>query len=608
MSIIQSGRRRKGEILGVRAKNPGVDEALVVSAGFSGDLYLAGTTVRSSTGSPIASTGTIRVSDIGLIEIGDVLVKNTGTTPTATVTDIRIVAAGSKFTYEIDVSVSGSFSFASGDRLVNTSRRPTAYSDSGDDISLGSSTVTAGSDGILRFYTKAKRVDVKVSGGSPAVTTSIVPDVETGETGVTVNILDYGGSIKDAVAALRDMTEARGGIVYCPAGQYIYEAADLEITIDFPVIVRGDGFNATTFYVNTTAGNKEIDFFRLENNYAAIEDLTLKGTGDGGGGGPGAGRGIVISDSGGPTRGFGAVRRCQIYGFASYGIDIGGVSSGQGPFDIARIEHCEIAGSQSGAQLRVGLASTMILVENCRLKAISPSGPESPTGVVCVELDSGANVHLLNCDASPIDHSTNIVATVFSSGSYTNPKDGPAHVVIENCDFEHGSAPGSETVPAIYVQGASRVEVRNTIVYQMGSGVHFEDCFAPVTDGVILKALGGSGYHIKITDTINFQDRNSVYEEEDAAPDNGKRRRPTITTAGNNPGWHILGVTLPRYASDSERDTAPGAGADDKRAAVLTGAAIFVDSPGTPASKVQVYDGSAWVGMAKWTGAAAAAV
>ena len=603
-NTIQSGRRRAVQYV-VLVNKSGSDAAKVAGVGATVEVYLQGATVRSATGSPIANggSGTIPISSPGMIEVGDSLQNGTSATPSVTVTAVNRVVVGSKLTFTLSVNSdsNGAFAFASDDRLVNKSRRPTLYKDPGDDISYGGSSCISDANGMVRFYCKARSVDLITSGGTPSAPATMVRDVPADDTGLIVNVQDYGGSIKAAVDALRHLSAGTGGEVYIPAGLYILDTADLPISLDFPCVVRGAGKNATQIYVEATAGNEDLDVFRIEESYCGIEGLTIKGRAT-----SGTGRGIVIADQGGSTKEFCFVRNVQVLDMSSYAIDIGAVSGGMGAFDLVEVSHSEFAGSETNAQARTGLANTMVTFSNCRFKADSPTGQVSPTGVECVHIDSGANVLFQNCDGRPPDLSTNAVTTNYSSGAYSNPKDGAANVVIDCCDWEYSAAPTTETVPLIYLQGVSCAIVRDTILYQFGSGVHFEDCYAPRIQGCVLKALGGSGYHVKFTDCFYPQEVGNVYEYVDAAPHLGKRVAPTISTGGANPGLssYSAGLRIPVYATDTERDTAPGAGTDDKRASAVAGTMIYVVTPTSPTSHLQIYHGGAWVGIGNQAGGA----
>jgi hypothetical protein len=135
--------------------------------------------------------------------------------------------------------------------------------------------------------------------------------------------------------------------------------------------------------------------------------------------------------------------------------------------------------------------------------------------------------------------------------------------------------------------------------------VLLEDTFGAVVDNCVFKALGSSGYHIKLDGTFHTSLRDNIYEFEDAAPDDGKRDEVTVTLAGANPGWSRMGVGAwqpPTFADDNERDTAPAAGRDDARASTAAGGIIYVTSPTTPSSKLQIRVGAAWIGIGEQDG------
>lgn len=579
----------------------GSDAAQVPTSGARVQVHLAGTTTRSATGSPISSgsSGDIEVSHPGLLKVGDVLKNGTAASPTATVNSITIDA---NLRWKINVTAAGgSFAWAIGDRLVNTSRRPTLYKDIGRRLAWGTNYVDTDADGRIYFYTDSTLVDLLTDSGTgtPAVTAKVVEDVRGGDAGIVLNIRDFGDSIKNALAFGETMPSGGALSIYVPAGVYTYDAADMSIIVSRNCRIFGDGPGCSIIQIEATAGNNNLDLLWLRAPFCVVEGLDLKGRGV-----SGTGRGIVAGKITSDTISHIVIRNCRIFDWSSQCVFFGQVPAVMDPVDIITIEDCEIGGAQAGAQLFIGGASTMVDIRDSR---IDRSGNvNSPSGVYGIHLENCANVQIVNCDGSPSSLTTYYLYAQ-PTNAFAEPQDGGSNLTIMNCDFESQSgAPTTETTPLVYIHGWNNPLVLNSFFYLFGSGIHFEDCYCPKTINCGFKDLGGSGFTVKITDCINYCDLGSSYELADGETSDGRRQPIVLTTAGTNPGQSMLsnGLMVPRYASDSERDTAPATGIDDKRARTVAGTVIWVDSPTSPTSKLQVYNGTVWKGIGDQAGAA----
>lgn len=572
------------------------DNAKVACIGVSADAYLQGATARTATGSPIGSgsSGTIEIGGPGSFEVGDVVQVNTTASPTGTITAIDRDA---NLQWKLTVTASGgSLTWAAGDRIVNTSRRPTLYKDFGLTMSYGSSATTSDSDGMVRCYTTAAAVDLvlaKTAGGTPSMSPTVVPDIDARDRSAVVNVRDFGGSLKAAVAYARNLIGYEGTTIYWPAGYYIYGASDLEITIDFACRIVGDGMWSTIMHVEGASGNQNKDFLTVDTDLFSLSDVSLFGYDT-----TGTGRCIVLGNNL-ATRGRMKITRCQIQDWPSYGIDIGGPGDPNTVgIDYALVEDCDIRGSNTNANLFIGLACTMCAVVDSVVTART-----SPAGVLCFDIHSCANVLLINCSGAPSSLNDYAIRATYPGG-VSIPSDAGTNLVIKGGDFEGYPAPTTETTPIIYIEGFTAPRVEDTLLFQHGSGIELKKTYGAKLTNLTLKGLGASGFEIKMTDTFHTSIDNCMYELNDPGPDLGARRLPVVTLSGANPGFTYLGggIGIPQFYDDAQRDNAPSAGNDDKRARAAAGSMIFVLNPTTPASKLQIHDGSAWVGIPKSTG------
>lgn len=590
-SAVQANRSTKVEYT-VLVDRSGTDTSKVACVGATVNAYLQGGTARSATGSGIAAagSGTIQMSHFGSIEVGDVLQNGTASGVTGTVTAI---ARSSGFAWDVTVTAAGgTLNWAANDRFVNRSRRPTLYKDNGHQISWGGSSVTTDSNGRALFYAPAYAVDLIVSGGTPAVVTAVVQDVGATDTGTEINVKDFGGSIADALTYAHSFPSFVGPLVIkVPAGAYTYATADLNIAVNIGCRIVGEGSGVT--YIQLESGNDNNDLFVVTAANVGIEGMTLYGTGA-----SGTGR-CIYAGSGGGNLQFFYARDLVIHNWSNAGIELG-VSASSTGVDLVRIEQCRIDDSQSGACIIVNSGCTMVTVESSRV-----GSDTMPTGVYAFLIHPAANMRILNVDGNPADTSTYYLYGL-PNNSFAHPDDGGTNLTIDGCDFEWTGAPGAATTPLIYVKGWSGVRITDTILYQMGSGIHLEQCYAPVVSNVVLKALGGSGYEIKFTDCYYPVEDHCIYEAIDGSATYGARRAVAVTLAGVYPGFSRYGggLTVPTFLNDAERDTAAAAGADSKVAITTAGTLIYVVTPTAPTSHLQIRHGGAWVGVGSQAGAA----
>ena len=585
-STIQSGRRRKVELT-VLVDKSGSDASQVVSVGATANVYLAGATVRSATGSPAVSTGqVIPISSPGMIEVGDVLQNGTASSPTFTVTAISRAQSGNKNVWSLTGTASASFAFAADDRLINTSRRPTIYKDPGDDISWGGSSTTSTAAGMVRFYTKARAVDVIVSGGTPSVTATVVRDVEASDTGAVLNVQDYGGSIKEALQAAAAMQpSANPPSIYVPAGAYIYDAADMDIDLDFPVRVYGDGPLSSRIFIEATAGNENLILFNVMSDFVTIEGLGLYGNST-----SGTGEAIRLGD-GVSAIGYCVLRNLFVVDWSSYALNIGLVSGSVEWGDLILIENCLFGGSETNAQVRIGNATTVTKFVGCRFRP-GGSSNTSGAGVVGVKVYNTANVIFDTCDGIPATDGTILIDAIMDTPA-TGDQDGGEHLVISNCDFEGGGAyGGSANTPLVRIDGWSTVVIRDTLFYQFGSGVLLDTCRDARIENCSFKDISANAgaYKIKLTDCKNTLLISNHEETVDGSPNYGLRSNCSWEESGTTAGTITIQngvVGLPRYTTANLP-----AGAAGK---IITGSLAYDTTTNT--MKVLRNDGTTWANV-----------
>lgn len=587
--------------LTVTKDHSGSDPTLVVASGATVAAYRQGATVRTATTVTNGSTTAIPIYDPGDIRVGDTLQVNSTATPSVTVTAIAIDAA-LDWTVTVHNTSGSSFVTALYDRLVNASRRPTLYRESQGASSLGGSSTTTDSNGAAKFYTPSPLLDLVISGSG--VITQVLIDQASGASPLQrINVLDFAGSLVEAlkyVNAEGRTTETYE--IYVPPGLYIFDGADLPIVLDKRVNIIGAGAEQSILIVNPTAGNEDKHLFHITSGVP----ITIQGFGIqhcGASLGAGDGASIMVSS---PYRV--TLRDLDIQNSPSYGIGIGyltGIAT-QGDFTV--IDSCRLRSSYSNSLIAIGQSSTFVEIRNSRIL-----GDTCAAGVYAISIQNSANIWIFHCDGSPSDTSTPFLKTIKSTGSGGTPEDFPCNLTIEDCDWEHSAASGTlgaGAVPMLWIEGVSNPVVRDTLIFQADSGIYFKGCSNPIAQSVVFKDMGsdhsGAGYDIKFEDCVHPGYIGVTHEKADGATNRGRRERPVIVEAGYTAGLYRVGsgLQVPRFATDAERDTAPSATTDDKRPLLTNGTLIWVDSPTSPTSKLQVYNGSAWKGVGDQAGAA----
>lgn len=245
----------------------GADARQIAAGSATVAIYRKGARVSaggSGTGSQVLS-----VSDPGTVGLNDTVVLGTGST-TGTVSAI---AAST-----VTVTWSSSVTWAAGDRIIPTNRRPTAYSDSQGATSLGNS-VTTDSSGNAAFYTRAKDIDAIATVGA---TSRVIADLSGMGGPPGLNPFDWGCAIDGSTDDIAPFTNLlayaaiKGGQeVLLPAGTMVVSTA---ITPTTSVAIRGKG-RGITYIQGSTAGNNIITTASASD--VKIEGITFKRSGSG---------------------------------------------------------------------------------------------------------------------------------------------------------------------------------------------------------------------------------------------------------------------------------------------------------------------------------------
>lgn len=387
-----------------------------------------------------------------------------------------------------------------------------------------------------------------------------------------INAADY-PTLKAAV----DAVPPGGGTVFVPAGAYILDASDLPIVLDRAIQIIGEGVFTTSVYVNSVAGNENLNLFEIENSFCSIENMTLYGHQD-----PettGTGVGVKIGDPDGATIVVVTLRNLQIYRFASYGVQVVGASEQfYGGLDESIFEAVTVAGSQSHAQFGLGRGTTTTRLVNCRAYDGVPGGPTSPTGVLCYEIINCANITLDTCEGSPPSgtHAVHIKQTT----DVGNDQDGGANITIRNCDFER---PERNSVAYLRAELVAGLILEGNLFYDSSTdGIVLAQCYAPLVQGNVFCAI--DNWCIYLDDCRNAVLIANSYEATAAA--GGARSVPNYTDGGTSTGTSVFAggiVKPPGYP------TASLPAYDAQR--VPNGALCF----NTTTGKLLVMSGGGWV-------------
>lgn len=575
-------------------------------SGATVQVYRAGMFVRATNSLAGGATGVLKVAEPGQVEVGDVLQIGTSSSPTATVNSI----SQNGFDWEVNVTIAGgTWNPAVGAWIVNTSRRPTLYANRGGTTSsngvctLSGSTCTTTSNGLAEFYVEPAAVDLIVSGGTPSIAAHIIRDADSGHGPDYFNLrTDFGGKLKLAVAALKTngWLNQRGAEVFIPPGTYVYDTPDFPVTIDTRITLRGAGPRSALLVVNNVAAYADEDFIRIEKEDVHLSDFAIAYAGSSSVAGDGHAIKIGRSDLVGT--GYVSIKNLDIDGSPNSAIYIGGdyiYADTFGSLDVLEISRCRIGGTRSGADIEMLDRSTLITIEDTSMGELF-SGPRA-TGTYGVLIQAVANLRIINSQILPSDLNTECIKTT-GAGFGSGPKIYSAHVHIEGCDFEFNVDPTTETTPLVSLLGLTSCTVKNCLFYEFGSGLLLDGTYGANIEGNIFKRMGGSGYQIKIEDTVHTRLENNVFEKLDTAPDNGARLPATITRAGTNNGLRINGSAA-YYADDTARDAVSySSGVDVAGAIREKGNIVWVDSPTSPTSKLQVWNGSGWEGIGEEDG------
>ena len=227
-------------------------------------------------------------------------------------------------------------------------------------------------------------------------------------------------AIQAALAAI----PAAGGVLYFPAGRYLYAGSTL--TLDRMITVEGDGGGAE--FVSQGLGVTTIDFnsatgtlFTVTANSCAFKELVLRNTSVTT---PSAGAGILISSNGDFTK----YERIKVDGFYIC-VD---VQAGEGGI----FDGCEIV-----SPVLYGIKLRHILFPDSGGTAISNcviTGRNGRTAAAAIRIESGGGTHIVN---------TNTVAEV--GASFVNAIDvavgdnvRTVDLLISNCTIESFSESG----------------------------------------------------------------------------------------------------------------------------------------------------------------------
>lgn len=258
--------------------------------------------------------------------------------------------------------------------------------------------------------------------------------------GIGFNVQTYGATgdgVTDDTTAIRAAIAAipsTGGVLYVPAGRYIYTGATL--TLDKPVTVMGDGGRFTTSDLDSALSTIEFDsgtlpLFTVTHAGCDFRNIALINSS---GTTPTAGAGIlVLGDGTAHGAAFGNFENLTIGNFY-IGID---VQSG----GLHRFDNCAIFGP-----VLYGLKLRNILnpdggdncVSNCQ---IWTSGSRSPTSAIRIE--SGGGPKIVNCKVNAL------TLPLFINGLDIELTAGvtTADLLISNCSFEGYSGSGIKGAP-----------------------------------------------------------------------------------------------------------------------------------------------------------------
>lgn len=567
----------------------GVDNTQIplVSSAAAVKVYKQGATVTSSAG-PIAAgpTGTVvTVRDIGGIVAGDVVQKGLSSAATATVLSVN-----SRTSITLG-SLVGSLSVVADDRLVPNTNRPTLYTESTGNSGVGSSNVGSDADASVAFYTPTAWVDVFFSVDGGSTVSRATYDVEAGYSSKVIDIRDYGGDLQAAFDAL----PTSGGGVYLPDG-YVCTVSAVVTMSTVNVRLFSDSWGTATIYAG--GANPAYHLLNIQNHGFVAENIRFDHRGSS------AGNYDIMRVNGQGPVAHGVqpftVRNCYFLNARRNGIRITG-----GVFQ-AKIVDCSFGGYGNGVFGQSSAYSTANSNDPPTISSDDTPTHIEITGCEFSGLATGATqaaAEFHQCTAVTIHRCQfeSIAGGYDSSSANAIHCDTVAYARIEKCHFEMATS-------GTYAPG-TRVE--QLVVIAASSGAHVSDCsvFGTSTTAVQPKRwvrLQTSGRCVFVNNRVSNlhssirvaidADSNSIWTHviggiyETGETDT--LYQPSLVMRAEK------GLGLPVYADD----TARGLYAD-----TTDGTMIVVAAPTTPNVHLQFRIGGAWVGIAKWTGAAAAA-
>lgn len=572
----------------------GTDDSKValVSSASAAKVYKQGAYVAASAGPIAAGPGgtVVTVRDAGRLSVGDTVQKGMVSTATATV-----LAINSRTSITLASAV-GSLSLVSGDRLVDTSNRPTLYDESTGAHSTGSSNVATDTNGIVVFYATEGIVDILFSTDGGSTISGAKYDVEAGYVMPKpwLDVRDFASLLEAYNAA-----PSTGAIIHIPAGTTCEISAAMDVSK--PVIFQGDGAVAGSI-IRTSVADPNHHMFNVTTGaqFRGLE-IDMRAT---------------VADS------YDAIR---VHGHGVNNIDVANFQM----YDVY-IHHTP----RNGLRITEIIDSHFekVLLSHCYGDAYmiqqSSGGSDPVNGGYTVT--NNTNLVFIDCRA----------ADCFKRGIYV---DGMYRPVFIGCTFEAlgeaaslGGAGGTTGTGATdglcyfkNVSSGTWIGCHSEGFWTYGTRAYqawyFESCAGGIVHANAVECISGDfgtvqlapfrgmlfqtcgDMHVAGNRVLGFT-QNSIVVASDSPrmivqqPNYGTSTdrvlisAPTATLIGG------LGLKLPVFADNTARDNATTG------AYVATGTIIFVDSPSSPASQLQIYDGSAWVGIAKWTGAAAAAI
>jgi hypothetical protein len=558
-------RLKKIELTALVDKS-GSDEAKVSSDGAEFDFYKLGATVSTTGPTVIGANTAISVYNAGRLQVGDTVQKGTDSTATATVDTITSPTA------IILDSATGTLSLSRGDRLVVTSDRPTIYDESsGVHAATGSPTIVANSEGQIAVYSHEPFVDVIVSGGTPALSDTLLPDVQAGydEPRPHLDIRDYDNNLALAYAAL----PSTGGTIYLPAGTYDL-AANLSVTKAGTRIV-GEHDGCVT--IRSTAANPGYHLITVGTSNVFFSNFTLDGRATS------TGNFDCLHMESGVFPPFNNrfenlhiinARRSNLYALGCFDTIFRDCD-----FNYA-FDH-SVYLDDDGA----GNAMTHVIFDNCEFDAndVSTVAPTAPLDKAAVRIASSSHgVRFMFCRWESNRGGTGVVS---ANGLYATSCPG---LVLIGCHFEVAGDSGSDYYPT------NRPECY--VCLEGSSGALILGCTFQGSDTAAVKPHEAVlGYNADQCVVMGGRIQNMQTYLTSWDPDSSNVTIIDPITAGTPATNHNLpdastrifgGVRVPRYADTTARDAAGGARAEN-------GNIIYLES----SNKFQGYAAGAWADL-----------